>query len=127
MPDVSAVDRHRQFHRTASYNVLFNNGPVSGAITIDWRHSNVQKITLAANITSVVFIDPPGPCNCRLWIHKAFAGLTITGWDADIDWGGSAPVISAGASKFDIAVFEYDGGSIYAAQLVQGIDGTGFG
>lgn len=123
------VERNILIGGGASYDALYDNGDVNGAITIDWlANGNVQKMTLTGNVTSLAFTNPPGPCNCRLWIHQdGTGGRTIAGWDADVDWGGSAPVVSAGASKFNIGVFEYNGGSIYASQLVQGIDGTGFG
>lgn len=124
---VVSADNHK-FTKGASYDTLHDKGNVSGAVTIDWgADGNVQKMTLTGNVTSVAFTNPPGPCNCRLWIHAGTGGFTVAGWDADVDWGGSAPVVSAGANKFDVGVFEYDGGSIYAAQLAQGIDGTGFG
>lgn len=122
------VERHVHIGGAASYKTLHDNGNVSGAVTINWNNGNVQKMTLTGNVTSVAFTNPPGPGTYKLWIHQdATGGRTIVGWDADLDWGGSAPVVSAGASKFDIGVFEYNGGSIYASQLVQGIDGAGFG
>lgn len=113
----------------ASYETLYDNGNVGpGAITIDWTKGNVQAITLVDNVTAVNFTNPVGPGNMRLWIYQdGTGGRTIAdNWDADVYWGGTAPVISADASNFDLAAFEYDGASTYAAQIAQGIDGLGF-
>lgn len=111
----------------ASYEALHDKGNVNGNITIDLSESNVWKMTLTGNVTAVALTNPPGPCVSRIWIHAGTGGFTVANWDADVDWGGDEPVVSAGAGKFDIVVLEYDGGSIYAAQIVQGADGDGFG
>lgn len=125
---VISADNHK-FVKGASYDALYDNGNVSGNITIDWgANGNVQKMTLTGNVTAVAFTNPSGPGNYKLWIHQdGTGGRTVANWDADADWGGDEPVVSDGASKIDLAVFEYNGGSIYLAALLQGIDGAGFG
>lgn len=125
---VNSATNHK-FTKGASYDAVHDNGNVDGNIVIDWAaNGNVQKMTLTGNVTQVLFTNPPGPCNCRLWIYQdGTGGRTIAdNWDADVYWGGTAPVVSADASNFDVGVFEYDGASTYAAQLAQGIDGLGF-
>lgn len=125
---VVSADNHK-FTKGASYDALYDNGNVNGNIVIDWlANGNAQKITLTGNVTQVLFTNPPGPCNCRLWIYQdGTGGRTIAdNWDGDVYWGGTAPVVSADADNFDLGVFEYDGASTYAAQLAQGIDGLGF-
>lgn len=122
------VDRNIIVGGAAVYDAVHDNGDVNGNIVIDWTNGNVQKITLDGNVTQVLFTNPPGPCNCRLWIYQDnVGGHTIAdNWDGDVKWGGTAPVVSADADNFDLGVFEYDGASTYAAQLAQGVDGLGF-
>lgn len=113
----------------ASYDTLHDNGNVNGNITIDWTNGNVQKMTLTGNVTAVAFTNPVGPCTCKLWIHAGTGGFTVANWDGDCDWGvnASEPTVTATANKFDLGIFEYDGGSIYVSQLLQGREGQGFG
>lgn len=127
MPDVGAISRHRQFQETASYSSVHDMGDVQGDIVVDLRRRNVQKMRLVGNITSVTIVDPPGSGNSRLWIYQdGGGGHTIADWDPRLDWGGTAPVMPAGADKFCIVVLEYNGEGVYVPQMVTGVDGIGF-
>lgn len=128
MQDVEATSRHRRFQKTALYGRVFDMGDVSGAVVVDLRRSNVQTMRLVGNVASLTLVKPPGVGNFRLWIHQdGTGGRTVGGWDADLDWGGTAPVVPGGADKYCIVVVEREGGSVYAAQMARGVDDVGFG
>lgn len=123
------IEQHLAIGGAAGYKAVYDNGNVQGNIVIDWTKGNIQKIRLIGDVTQILFTNPPGACICHLWIYQDNGDadhVIDDNWDAEVFWGGTAPVISVGADNFDLGVFAYDGGVKWAPQLAQGIDGLGF-
>lgn len=100
------------------YNVYFtetDNGNSSTADTIDWTKSNHQKSTLTGNCT-FTFTAPNGPCMLSLKLVQDATGSRTVTWPAAVHWtDGTAPTLTATASKVDIITFYYDGTTYFGA------------
>jgi hypothetical protein len=99
----------------------YNNGSVSGGITVNWNNSNKQVITLSGNVTSVAFTSPPHACNLILRVNSGAGGFSVAGWPGTLKWSmGLTPTITSTASKNDILTFYFDGANYY------GVDSPNF-
>ncbi len=89
------------------------NTPNSGTVTIDWKDSNKQKVTLDQN-TTISFTAPSNPCNLLLKIVQDSTGGRSITLPSGIKWpGGNAPTFSTGANSIDILSLYYDGSTYY--------------
>ncbi len=89
------------------------NTPSAGTVTIDWKDSNKQKVTLDQN-TTISFIAPSNPCSLLLRIiQDGTGGRTVT-LSSGIKWpGGNVPTFSTEANSIDILSLYYDGSTYY--------------
>ena len=96
-----------------------NNTSSAGAVTIDWKTSNKQKITLTEN-TTFSFTNPSQPCNLVLRIIQDATG----GWTVTLPTiktaGGTGLTFSTTAGAEDILMLYFDGAN-YIASLLQDI------
>jgi hypothetical protein len=88
-------------------------GNSSTAITIDWSLARTQKVTLTGNAT-ITHSNMVAGLVYTLELHTG-AG-SFTGTFASTNWAGSAPTVTATASKLDIFTFyKTIGGTIEGA------------
>lgn len=101
----------------ANYNIEAsenNAGNSSTAQTIDWSTGSAQLSTLTGNVT-YTFSNPVAGGAYLLRIATG-AGSFIATWPGTVKWpGGSAPTITATASKVDLINFYYDGTNYYGS------------
>ena len=88
------------------------NVVAANAVTIDWKDSNKQKLTVDANVT-VTFTAPSNPCSLILRIIQSGAGHTTT-LPTLKTVGGETITISNTDGAIDIVALYYDGTSYYA-------------
>lgn len=81
------------------------------AVTIDWRASNKQKLTLTEN-TTLSFIAPSNPCTLTLRVIQSGAGNTIT-FPTIKTAGGAGLANSETDGAIDIFALYYDGTNYY--------------
>lgn len=87
------------------------NVVVANAVTIDWKNSNKQLLTVDANVT-ITFTAPTNPGSLTLRIVQSGAGHTTT--LPTIKWAsGNTPTISSGDADVDIVSLYFAGGSTY--------------
>ena len=95
------------------------NTSSAGAVTIDWKTSNKQTITLFEN-TTFTFINPSQPCNLVLRIiQDATGGRTVT-LPTIKTAGGAGLTFSTAANAEDILMLYFDGTN-YIASLLQDV------
>jgi len=84
----------------------------TGTVTIDWKNSNKQVITLTEN-TTFNFTNPTNPCSLLLRIvQNANGGWTVT--LPTIKWSeGVTPEFSLDADSIDILSLYFDGVNYY--------------
>lgn len=77
---------------------------------IDWDNSNVQELTLTGS-TNIYFANGKAGGVYKLIVKQAPSGSYTTTWNTlDTEWaGGVSPVMSSGASVYDVYSFVYDG------------------
>jgi hypothetical protein len=91
-----------------------NAGNSSTAQTIDWSAGSAQLSTLTGNVT-YTFSNPVAGGAYVLRIATGAGSFTTT-WPASVKWsGGTAPTITATASKVDLINFYYDGTYYYGS------------
>ena len=94
-----------------------NIGSTGGTVTIDWDNSNIQKITLTSNITSLTLSNPIQGGVYSLIVEQGGVGNTITWPSGAIKWpGGTPPTLTSGATgDTDVISLIYDpaGGTGY--------------
>jgi hypothetical protein len=102
---VSAALKKGNYHiEPAEYNA----GNSSTAQTIDWSNGSAQLSTLTGNVTYTFSNGVTGGAYV-LKINTGAGSFSAT-WPAAVHWsGGTAPVITATASKVDLVNFYYDG------------------
>jgi len=88
------------------------NVVAAGAVTIDWKKSNKQLLTVDGNVT-VTFTAPSKPCNLILRVLQSGAGHTTT-LPTLKTVGGAGITISNTDGAIDIVALYYDGTSYYA-------------
>ena len=95
------------------------NASSAGAVTIDWKTSNKQRITLTEN-TTFTFINPSNPCNLILRIIQDTTG----GWTVTMPTlktsGGIGLTFSTTAGAEDVLMLYFDGAN-YIASLLQDV------
>jgi len=100
---------------TISFTETVNTSS-AGFVTIDWRTSNKQQITLTEN-TAFTFINPSGPCNLVLRIIQDATG----GWGVIMPAlktpGGNGVAFSVTPGAVDILMLYFDGSSYIATVL----------
>lgn len=86
---------------------IYNAGNTGTALTLDWTNGRKQKCTLTGNVTFTLSNPTDG---ARYVIHLLTgAGSFTATWPASVLWpSGTAPTITATASKRDIVVLLYD-------------------
>ncbi|MBW2106351.1 MAG: hypothetical protein JRI26_10095 [Deltaproteobacteria bacterium] len=87
----------------------------SGAFTVDWTASHVQRVTITGAALDVTFTDPATPCKLVLVVVQGDGDDTID-WtnEASILWPGAVdPVLSTGSGDIDLITFYYDGNGSY--------------
>jgi hypothetical protein len=93
-----------------------NIGNSSTSFTADWSSNSAQLVTMTGNVTSVTFSNPQTGGSYLLRIATGAGSFSITGWPVTVKWtGGTAPTITATASKVDLINFYYDGTSYYGS------------
>ena len=77
---------------------------------IDWNNSNVQELTLSGS-TNILFANGKPGGVYKLIVKQSVAGGNTITWNTiDTKWpGGVSPVMSSGASVYDVYSFVYDG------------------
>jgi hypothetical protein len=90
--------------------IFFDNGNVSGAVTIDWSKAPTQRIRLTGNVTSMAFINGrPGGRNV-LDVQQDGTGSYTIVWPGTVTWGSdTAPTLTTTANKMDSFGFEFVG------------------
>lgn len=92
-----------------------NNTSTSGAVTIDFTTSPVQRLTLSEDITSITITDPTIPGDYILRVVQDSATRTVTGWPSKVKWpGGVAPTISVGSGDVDLMRSYFNGTNFYS-------------
>lgn len=93
-----------------------NIGNSSTSFTADWSSGSAQLVTMTGNVTSITFSNPVTGGAYVLRVATGAGGFTATGWPGTVKWsGGTAPTITATASKVDLINFYYDGTSYYGS------------
>lgn len=93
-----------------AYTVMRANENTTSNITVNWNNGNVQKFTLNANPTSFTFNNGNAGGTYILIIRQNSAGSYTINWPGAVSWpGASAPTMTAGANKYDVYSFVYDG------------------
>jgi len=91
-----------------------NAGNSSTAQTIDWSIKSSQLSTLTGNVV-YTFTNPQAGGAYVLRIATGAGSFTVT-WPGSVLWaGGTAPTITATASKVDLINFYYDGTNYYGS------------
>ena len=77
---------------------------------IDWNNSNVQELTLTGS-TNIFFVNGNAGGVYKLIVNQAPSGSYTTTWNTlDTEWtNGVSPIMSSGASVYDVYSFVYDG------------------
>lgn len=92
----------------------------AGVLNLDWTTHRHYEVTLAENITSVVFTNSAdfGADFFVRFIQGASA-YAVTGWPSTVHWvGGVRPTISTTAGRSDMFKLFYDG-SAYWTEVSQ--------
>lgn len=95
---------------------FFDNGNVSGSLTINRQNGEYQALTLTGDTTISNFTHWPASGQAgRVTLFVTNTGsFNITGWPAAVKWaGGVAPTVTSGSGKLDIFVFVNNGVHLY--------------
>lgn len=99
-----------------AYVALSPNGNTTSNTTINWNSGNVQNCTLNANPTTFTFSNGKSGATYILIVKQNSAGSYTINWPGAVSWpGASAPTMTAGANKYDVYSFVYDGTTYFAA------------
>lgn len=86
---------------------FYNAGNTSTALTLDWTNGRKQRCVMTGNVTFTLS-NPTDGARYIVNISTGAGSFTAT-WPASVLWpGGSAPVITPGASKHDEIILIYD-------------------
>src|SRR5687768_2224687 len=81
----------------------------AATIAIDWNNSQNQYVTVAGNRT-LTFSNPVAGQIYSVQITQDSSGSRTITWPSTVKWaGGSAPTLTATASKTDFVYFMYTG------------------
>src|SRR4051794_35322942 len=81
----------------------------AATITMDWNVSENHQVTLAGNRT-LVFSNPVNGCVYRVKVTQDATGSRTLSYPSTVKWvGGSAPSLTATASRTDLLTFVWDG------------------
>lgn len=91
----------------------------SNVLTLDLSTANVFNVTLDENVTTLTISNPTASgdaCSFTLRLAQDGTGSHTFAWPASIDWaGGTAPTITATASRYDVySFFTVDGGTSWS-------------
>lgn len=101
-----------------AYTAMRANANTTSNVTINWNSGNVQKFTLNANPTAFTFSNGSTGGTYILIIRQNAAGSYTIGWPADVAWSAaSTPTMTAGANKYDVYSFVYDGTTYFATSV----------
>ena len=106
---------------TAVFNSVYDNGNMTGNVTINWNNGNDQKGSVTGN-TTISFTDPAGPTMGRLRLTNT-GNFTVT-WPANttIGWGSkTAPTFTTGNGSIDEFFAAYEGSSKYTGSAIQNV------
>lgn len=96
------------------YSPLVDDGNSSTALTIDLATGNEHKFTLTGNVT-LTLSNPVAGGRYVIQILTGAGGFTVA-WPGTVLWpGGTAPVITVGASAIDLITLFYDGTNFFGA------------
>ena len=96
-----------------------HNLDASDATYIDWNNSNVQELDLDQS-TEIFFVNGKPGGIYKLIVKQSPSGSRTITWNSvDIEWaGGITPVMSTGASVYDVYTFVYNG-TLYLGEYSQ--------
>jgi hypothetical protein len=105
----------------------FDNGNSGSAITIDWRRSQKQLLTLTADCT-LAFVDPPGAGNFLLVLIQGGTGGHGVTFPAEVGWQGSlVPTPTSAPQAMDAAALAFLPAGLPAPFRYLGSFGPNFG
>lgn len=101
------------------YNVPPTVTPSAGAATIDFNSGLIQKVTVNAAPVTLTFSNAVAGQKIILELTQDVSGSRTITWPAAVRWaGGTAPTLTATASKTDVIGLFFDGtyylGAVYA-------------
>src|SRR4051812_18419030 len=81
----------------------------AATVAVDWNNSVNQQVTFAGSRT-FTFSNPVAGAIYSLKITQDASGSRLATFPSTVKWaGGSAPTLTATASKTDVIYFMYDG------------------
>jgi len=100
--------------RTADFGTAeYDNGNVSGTVTINWSSGQNQKMTITDDVT-VSYSNPNGISRVDLRVIQDVSGGNAVTWPGSQFWpGGTAPTITTGSGTYDIVSVRYRGAGNY--------------
>ena len=112
---------------TVYFTESYLTGDGAGELSIDLSIlSNKHRIYLDENITTTVFLNPPGPSNHVFVIEQGTGNNTIwwqDGGTRPLRWpAGTTGILSTGAGDIDVLTLYYDGSGDYNAMLAVGFE-----
>jgi hypothetical protein len=89
-----------------------------GTLVVDFSASRRVTVELGENVAGVTLTAPQDGGEYFLLV-KQLGAFTITGWPSNVKWfgGGTAPVITATAERYDLIAFYFDGTSYFGSVL----------
>jgi len=98
----------------------YDNGNVSGTVTIDLENGNSHYLTLTGNATDLVLSNPPATGkegSVKLYIEQGGTGSYTVAWSASetVLWASAtAPTLSTGVGDIDVILLvTVDGGTTW--------------
>lgn len=117
--DSSQIDEAK----TISFDAEYSNGSLGATPTINWNNGQKQVGTLSANVTSITFTAPPGPCNLMLRLVQDGTGgrtVPVTAWPSTVKTGaGYTPPVASGAGDESLFSLYYNGTDYYLSWGMQ--------
>jgi len=89
--------------------LFYDNGDVTGAVTIDWARAPTQRIRLIGNATLSFLNGRPG-VRYVLDVQQDATGSRTVTWPPPVTWAAdTAPTLTTTAAKLDVLAFEVVG------------------
>jgi hypothetical protein len=83
----------------------------TGAVTVDFNNSNVHRLNLTGNVTSLTISNwPANHAKLTLYILQDSVVRTFT-WPAGIKWAASAPALGTASQWTTVVLSSIDGGT----------------
>lgn len=101
--------------------VFFDNGNVTGAVTIDWAKAPTQRVRLIGNITPT-FLNGRAGARYVLDVQQDGTGSRLITWPNPVTWDtDTAPTLTTTVDKMDTLGFEVVGDLVqyYRGHVVQ--------